>query len=183
MLSRSLLLLLLLAFASVSCTGSRVAVHLEQASIRTIDHATLFPRSSVAQRDRSLRHVLQLNISSQTDLLKYFEERHTQLQVRCWVEGSKDGKEYNGFSVGPIAEKAIGETTSHHYTIYSFIDLEADEVQYKSGKPASTMDLRLARFDALKCHLLGVVKAPVPYPKSNDFIVSSSTFRELLRPK
>ncbi len=179
MLSRSLLLLL--AFASVSCTSSRVAVNLEQASIRTIDHATLFPGSPVVQHDRSLRHVLQLNISSQTDLLKYFEDRHTQLRVRCWVEGSTDRKEYTGFAIGPITEKSIGETTSHHYTIYSFIDLEADDVQYKNGKPASTMDLRLARFDALKCHLLGVVKAPVPYPQSNDLIVSSSTFRELLR--
>lgn len=179
MLARSLLLTL--ALAAVSCTGGRVPVTLDQASIRAIDHATLFPDSPEAQHDRTLRQVLQLKISSQTDLLKYFEERDTQLQVRCSVEGNTDGRKYNGFAIGPIPEKAGGGTLTHRYTIYSFIDLEADDVRYESGSPTSAFNLRSAQFDALKCHLLGVVKAPAPYSKSNDFIVSSSTFHELLR--
>lgn len=41
MLSR--VLLLLFALVTVSCSGGHVAVTLDHASIRVIDHATLFP--------------------------------------------------------------------------------------------------------------------------------------------
>ncbi|MEG3158229.1 hypothetical protein ACKVMH_10125 [Lysobacter zhanggongensis] len=172
-------ILLLLALATVSCSGGRVAVTLDHTSIRVIDHATLFPESPDPHPDRPSRQVLQLNISSQTDLLKYFGDRHTQLQVRCSVDGNTNGRAYNGFAIGPIPEGK--GAIPHRYTIYSFIGLEADEAQYENGKPASTLNLKADRFQALKCHLIGVQKAPVPFPRSNDFVVSASTFHELLR--
>ena len=112
------------------------------------------------------------------------------MQVRCSVEGNANRRAYNGFAIGPLpVERDIGvtqhrarpTTTSHRYTIYSFIDLEADEIEYENGKPASMLNLKVDTFESLKCHLLGVVKAPVPFPRSNYLVVSASTFHELLR--
>jgi hypothetical protein len=174
MLSR--VLVILLSLATTSCSGGRVAVTLDHASVRAIAHATLFPASPVT--DLPSRQVLLLNISSQTDLFEYFRERDTQLQVRCSVNGNANGREYNGFAIGPIPD---GDGALHRYSIYSFIDLKADEARYENGKPASTFNLKADRFQALSCRLVGVQKAPVPFPRSNDLVVSSGTFQELLR--
>jgi hypothetical protein len=186
-------LLFLFALLVVSCSGSRVAVTLDQAAIRAIDHATLFPKYGGSSTDRASRQVLQLSISSETDLPKYFEDQEKQLQVRCSVDGSSDGKAYRGFATGPLPERSYatgnraqqGQITPrnkrYRYIIYAFIDLEADSVEYKNGKPASTLNLKADHFDALTCHLIGVQKAPVPFPRSNDFSVPVSNFHALLR--
>ena len=167
----------LLALTLTSCTGERVSVDLEHASIRSIPHSKLWPDS---KEQRSARDVLQLNISSQTELLSYFRERDKQLQVRCSAHGNSNGRDYSGFAIGPVPELSGVTSPPFHYVIYSFIDLEADDTEYAQGKPASTVDLKSTPFESLTCTLVGVEKAPVPFLRSTDLVVSSKTFHQLV---
>ena len=181
-------LIFLLALSAVACTNplasgpGRVVVKLDQAAIQLVPHSTLFPESS--NKSGAPREALRLSISSQTDLLKYFQEWQRHLQVRCSVDGNVNGRAYKGFAIDLIPEnEELPHPTTlnrYHYTIYAFIDLEADDVEYKGGKPATTLDLKTERFDSLRCHLIGVEKAPVLFPRSNDVSVSAKTFHELL---
>jgi len=170
-----------LALLAVSCSGSRVDVTLDQAVIRSVDHATIFaehlyPGAAVGPP----RQVVQLKISSQTELIKHFTDRGKQLQVRCSVNGTADRKAYSESAFGPFPE-ASSSTTRHHYSIYAYVDLKAHATEYKSGKPVSTLDLKTEQFDSLSCQLVGVEMAPWPFLKSNDLTVSASTFHALLR--
>jgi hypothetical protein len=189
-------ILALLSIATVSCSNplpfgpGRVEVALEDASVRMVAHETLFPESTNAKLRHVPRQVVQFRISSRTDLLKFFEDGHRQLQTRCAVDGSANGKAYNSVGYGPLAEGSehgaasrglTSKPETYYYAVYSFVDLEADDREYKDGKPATTLDLKVDRFDALNCHLLGVEKAPVLFPRSNDFGVSARQFDDLLR--
>ena len=169
----------LLALLVASCSG-RVAVTLDEAAVRTVDQATIFAKYMGSRAEGPARQVLQLKISSQTELLKHFEDQGKQLQVRCSVDGTSNGKAYNDSAFGPFPE-ATSSATRHRYTIYAFIDLKADAAEYKNGKPASTLNLKIDRFDSLRCQLVGVEMAPWPFLKSNQFAVSASTFQALLR--
>jgi hypothetical protein len=166
----------------------RVAINLDRAEVLDVDHATLFPGSPKDPAAPERREALRLVISSQTELLTYFEEWDRQVQVRCAVDGNLNRKSYSGFAIGPLPEgqgTSIGSNATVHkpyrYTVYAFIDLKADDVQYEGGKPASTLNLKTETFGSLKCHLLGVTKAPVLFPRSNDVVLPASTFRTLLR--
>ena len=167
----------LLAVATTACSNpfpfgpGRVEIELEQASVMAVEHATLFPGSQRDVEAPERREALRLLISSATDLQTYFKDQDTQLQVRCAVDGNLNRKSYTGFALGPVPEKSSDRNganaippSSYRYTIYAFIDLEADDVQYEGGKPASKLDLKTETFGSLKCHLLGVTKAPVLFP-------------------
>lgn len=181
--------LALLSIAVVSCSNplpfgpGRVAVTLEDASVRVVENQTLF-----SDTPETLRHVprqvLQLRISSRTDLLKYFEDWDRHLQVRCSVEGSANGKVYENAGYGPRPERIEHGGASrgpYQYTVYAFVDLEADDAEYDLGKPATKLDLKVDHFESVGCHLIGVQKAPVLFPRSNDFVVSGREFHDLLR--
>jgi hypothetical protein len=162
----------------------RVEIKLDQAFIRAVPHEVLFPGSL---RDRDVpkqRNAVVLVISSQTELLSYFKRQDRQLQVRCAVEGNSSNRTYQGFALDPVPEHTFRSNSAsqslYRYTIYSFIDLEADDVAYERGKPATGLDLKTASFASLKCHLLGVIAAPALFPRSNDVVVTASTFRDLL---
>ena len=168
----------LLALILTACSADRVAVDLDQVSIRSIPHSKLWPDS---KDFRSSRNVLQLNISSKTELLTYFREKGKQLQVRCSVHGNSNGRDYSGFAIGPVPEQNGVESAPFHYVIYSFIDLEADDTEYVQGKPASTLNLKRAPFESLTCTLVGVEMAPLPFLRSTDLVIPSTTFQRLLR--
>jgi hypothetical protein len=193
-----LVALLSLSAAAASCTNlmsfgpGRVTVALEYAAVQTVDHIVLFPKSLGEQVNvnRPSRQAIRLNISSGTNLLKYFKDWDRQLQVRCSVVGSANGRAYSGFAVGPFpdtikdAELATLQRPAepkHHYTIYAFIDLVAEDDEYNSGKLATTLNLKSDRFEALACHLLGVTKAPVLFPRSNDVVLQEEQVHALIR--
>lgn len=176
----------LLALGIVGCSNplpvgpGRVDINLDQVEVLLADQASLFPGSSTRSGSPSRREALELVISSRTELLEYFAEWNRQVQVRCSVEGNLNGRSYADVAVFPVTKKPA-LSKSYQYTIYAFIDLKAEDTQYVSGRPAATFDLRTERFESLKCHLLGVTKAPGLFPRSNEIVVSENTFRTLLR--
>jgi hypothetical protein len=176
----------LLALGIVGCSNplpfgpGRVAINLDEAKVLLVDRATLFPGSPASADSPKQRESLELVISSRTELLEYFAKWDRHVQVRCSVEGNLNGRSYKGFAFKPVLKRP-GPSKSYQYTIYAFIDLQADDIEYVAGRPATTFDLRTERFESLKCHLLGVTKAPVLFPRSNDIVVPGSSFRMLLR--
>jgi hypothetical protein len=176
--------LVLLTCLLASCSVERLSITLDEASIRFVDHATLFPNFVATAGSGLKRQVLQLNISSEVDLLDYLKSRGLQTQFRCAVIGNANQKSYGGYGIGPAPEERESVSESprqNHYVVYTFIDLQADAVEYKNGKPESRLDLKSDRFESLSCHVIGVDKAPARFPRSNDIAVSFSTFQELLQ--
>jgi hypothetical protein len=156
----------------------RVDINLQQVKVLLVDHAKLFPGAPQRSGLSDPRAALELTISSPTELLRYFAEWDRQVQVRCSVDGNLNGKSYLGVTTKPVL-KTPGPSKQYEYTVYAFIDLKADDSEYKAGRPATTLDLRTESFEALKCHFLGVTMAPVLFPRSNDVVVSEHTFRTL----
>jgi hypothetical protein len=157
----------------------RVEITLDQTAVRSVSQSVLFSSSGAASSRE--RDVVELQISSATDLIKYFKDWDRQLQVRCGVRGNTNGRQYRGWARGPIPHAKDARDSRFRYTIFSFIDLQADDVEFDGGKPAGTLDLRSGEFGSLNCYLLGVTKAPVLFPRSNDVDVSVDTFRALLK--
>ncbi|WP_202843090.1 hypothetical protein [Luteimonas saliphila] len=67
----------------------RVELKLDQAEVRAVPHEVLFPGSARRAGVPPRRDALVLFVSSEIELLSYFEERHRDLQVRCRVEGNQ----------------------------------------------------------------------------------------------
>lgn len=176
----------LLAIGIVGCSNplpfgpGRVAINMDQVKVLLVDRATLFPGSTTRAGSPNRREALELVISSQTELLGYFAEWNRHVQFRCSVAGNLNGRSYAGFASDPVLKRP-GPSKPYQYTIYAFIDLKAEDNQYVEGRSATTFDLRTEKFESLKCHFLGVTKAPGLFPRSNDVIVSESSFRTLLR--
>jgi len=175
-----------LTFGIVGCSNplpfgpGRVDITLEQVKVLLVDHATLFPESPKRSGSPDRREALELIISSRTELLGYFAEQNRQIQVRCSVEGNSNGRSYTGFATH-AALKTPGSSKPYKYAIYAFIDLKAEDAHYVNGRPATVLDLRTEGFVSLNCYFLGVTKAPVMFPRSNEVVISGSTFRTLLR--
>lgn len=170
---------ILLVLLAASCSGPPVAIILDQAAVRTVDHATLFAKYNASRTDGPPRQVLELRISSQTELLKHFKDHGKQLQVRCSVNGPTNRESYNDSAYGPFPEEA-SYNERHHYVVYAFVDLVAHATEYQSGKPTSTLNLKSDPFDSLSCQLVGVEKAPVPSLRSNKIVISASSLQALL---
>ena len=182
---RAPLLLVLLSIAAASCSNpfsfgpGRVAVSLEEASVRTVENEALFP-GTPANLKHVRRRVIQFRISSRTDLLKYFEDWERQVQVRCSVDGSVNGRAYGNSGYGPRLER-VDQDGDYHYIVAAFVDLKAWDVEREGGKPATTLDLEVDRFESLGCHIIGVQMGPVLFPRTNDFVVAASMVHELIR--
>lgn len=180
----SLAALLALGFAGCSnplpVGPGRVDISLDRVTVVLVDDATLFPGFPTRSGSPEQREALELDISSQTELVEYFAEWNRQVQIRCSVDGNLNGRSYTGVA-RHLAMKRPGELKPFKYTVYAFIDLKALDTHYVSGQPATTLDLKTERFESLKCHFLGVTKAPVLLPRSNDVVVFESTFRTQFR--
>ncbi len=183
-------ILALRTMATVACSSSRVAVTLEEASIRSVENEEIFSGFIPAERRHVQRQVVEFRISSQTDVIKYFEDRRLQIQVRCHVDGNTNGKAYETIGFGPRIDRmendrALRNSTNKpgrfYYVVYSFVDLKAYDVEYKEGKPATTLDLEADRFESLRCRIVGVEMGALIFPRSNDFGVSAKEFHELAR--
>jgi hypothetical protein len=127
------------------------------------------------------RQVLHLSISSQAELIRLFEDRGKQLQVRCSVDGTKDGKSYSDSAFGPFRRRtSSGER--YRYDIYAYVDLQAESADYQNGKPASSIDLRTQPFESLVCQLVGVEMFPVPFLSSTELVVPFNAFLPMVVP-
>lgn len=167
-----------------SCSAERLQINLDKATVRYVDQETLFPENVGATSNGPQRQILELTLSSQVDLLDYLNSRGFQIQVRCSVTGNENGKAYNGYGIGPVPvapATSRGIAKPYQYIAYTFIDLKADAVEYTNGKPESELDLRESKFDSLNCHVIGVDKAPILFPRSNDIVVTFATFQELVQ--
>ena len=158
----------------------RVAVNLDRATVRAVDHAVLFREPRTSPDQKPSRQVLELRISSRTDLLGYLGGGGRHLQVRCDVVGNTNGRRYRDSALGPFPGKAPAGSLVHRYTIDAFMDLQASDVEYEGGKPASTLDLKSSVFHSLRCHLVGVTMGPAFWPRSNDLVVTAAQFRALV---
>jgi len=186
----------LLSLAVAACSNpfpfgpGRVEVTLEDVAVATVENATIFPEAASAV-NRPSRRVVQLKLSTRTDLVQYFKEWDRQIQVRCSVDGTANGRSYHGFSTQPFPDSSGNEVAlpSHPtsgseryvYMVYTFVDLIAQDDEYEGGSPATTLNLMTDQFEALRCHILGVTMAPVLFPVSNDFVVSAAKFHDLYR--
>jgi hypothetical protein len=192
----------MLTIALTSCNNDpfragwvRLAVTLEDAKVERVPYETLFgrPRSFGSSADYE---AIVVRFSSPTDLYDYFREAGKAIQVRCWVDGSSAGDSFGGFGVGPFehgidisrlrrrnADEAVLAPRSdgrHGYTAYVFINLTADSREYKNGSPAMHLDLRTDSWSRIGCHVIGVEMVPLPFPRSNDLVISNERFHELL---
>lgn len=195
-----LLLVIVAAVMAVGCSNplpfgpGRVYVELDNVQVRQLEHEVVFGNDMPSPGERPARDVVQFTISSQADLYPYFKEWDRTIQVRCSVEGNTNGKTYSGFAKGPFNEGTDISRPEHPrwyasrpspttgrfvYTVNAFIDLTAMDIEYKGGKPATTLNLRTEKFDRLACHVLGVTKAPVLFPRTNDFVLGAAEFRKL----
>jgi hypothetical protein len=170
-----------LSMAGCSWEHETVAITLEEARIEAVPLSEIFRSSPMdAAAASSRRHVLRMLISSDTDLEDYFKD--WQLQVRCRVEGAGNGRHYQSSGWGPYVERPQAAAPGKHvYSIYSFVDLDADDVEYDKGKPVSTLELDSQRFDRMGCHLIGVqMQLFGRWARSNDVWLSDADFRTLL---
>jgi len=190
------------AIALTSCNNDpsragwvRLAVTLEDVRIERVPYETLFsrPRSFGSSADYE---AIVVRFSSSTDLHDYFREADKAIQVRCWVDGSSAGDNFDGFGFGPFehgidisrlrrrnaddAALAPRSDGRHEYTTYVFVNLTADSREYKNGSPAMRLDLRTDTWSRIGCHVIGVDMVPLPFPRTNDLVISNERFHKLL---
>ena len=169
----------------------RVTVVTEDIRIAKVSDRTLFGEMiSQSAPIRSLE-VIQFDLSSDADFHSYFEGR--QIQVRCTVDHNLDpsritngyGPYNNGVDLSSspmIRPKDLVLTPRAHdgrfsYLVYAFVDLSATRLIDHSFRqfPLETME-----FSELSCFVIGVTKAPVLFPRSNDFGLSREQFLKLI---
>lgn len=165
---------------------------LDAVTVERVTRGALLPDSDPDWRNVPA-NVVRFDLSSETNLARYFDDWDRMLQPRCAVKGAEDGRHYRGFTVGPLQEgvdismrgphrkEALAFTADatgkYRYTLYAFLDLKADDQQYVDGKPRGTLDLSSQRFRSLQCFVIGVTMAPVIFPKTNTVSVSERDVR------
>jgi len=136
-----------------------------------------------------VRHieVLVFEVSSDSDIRPIFKNR--QIQVRCEVDGKGDSSGYGPFT-GNIDPSTPRKGVKAHrtdepvrsdgrsaYTIYAFASLSATNLI--DGRLVNT-PLESINFSKLSCFIIGVGKAPVLFPRSNEFTLTRAKFENLL---
>lgn len=163
-------------------------VHLRQENVQlaAVPESVLFQPSGLAKTSNKQRDAVRFDFSSEVDLRHYFRDRI--IQTRCEVVGGKLAKQSNWAS-GPYYEgthlsllppevqlKAVDG--KYHYSAYAFADLSATQLIDTSFK---TTPLDQLRFTGLSCFIMGVAKAPVLFPRSNNLVLSDEDFMSQLR--
>lgn len=170
----------------------RVHVNLEQAKVTKISETYLWGEDVIKYRRPGFRKIVEFVISSDTDFQDYFQGR--QLQVRCRVEGASTGNKYSDlgtpfyddFDLSHYKRGQNGTTKltpkdgKFTYTLYSFMDLIANEEGAPIGSPASRLNFEQAGFEKLACFVTGVKKSSILIPRSNDVSMSFEEFGKTL---
>ena len=185
------------SFAISACTNplpfgpGRIEIKLEKAAVERSTRKQVLGRKGMGPDDPV--DFIRIDFSSGTNLIRYFDERDRHIQARCFVSGADDHRTYTSFGVGPIQE-GIDITEANHepeegerlrqvtadryfYTIHAFLDLKADDEEYLNGKPRGTLDLRSRDFENVSCFVIGVIKAPALFPRSNEITMSKAEIR------
>jgi hypothetical protein len=163
-------------------------MHLTQENVQlaAVPEATLFQPFGLAKTSDKQRDVVRFDFSSEIDLRHSLRDRI--VQTRCEVVGGKLAKQSNWAS-GPYYEgthlsllppevqlKAVDG--KYHYSAYAFADLSATQLIDTRFK---TTPLDQLRFTGLSCFIIGVTKAPVLFPRSNNLVLSNEDFMSQLR--
>ena len=179
----------------IPCGPGGTQVALEGADVIEVDSGLLSPQFRASQGDTSQpkrRWALRMRARADLDLNRYFEG--WQVQTRCSVEGAADGRNYStpatpyltssledgSKDAGGLATLAT-KRLPFAFTLYAFVDLDAQDDEYSNGRPRGSLNLRTASFERLSCYLRGVSMAPALYPRTSALTVSEGEFQALLR--
>jgi hypothetical protein len=171
----------------VGCAVQKVRITVDSTRIeRVSDRLLLGTMVSESAPKRELE-VLVFEVSSDSDIRPMFENR--QMQVRCEVDGKGDSSGYgpfaNNFDLSKPGRSAktvgIGAPLRSDgrtvYTIYAFANLSATNLV---GSRFVETPLESINFSKLSCFIIGVTKAPVLFPRSNEFILTRDNFLMIL---
>jgi hypothetical protein len=177
-----------IAVAVLGCMVERVSVVVEATRVEEVSNHILFATVlGDSEPDRGVE-VVAFDISSDVELKRYFEDR--LIQVRCLVDGAGDstgfGPYYRGTDLSTISSDALkgyqiaprSSDGRYAYTVYAFANLAATRLvdsQFQSTP------LEAMTFSRVSCFIVGVTKAPVLFPKSNEFILTRDQFQALVR--
>jgi hypothetical protein len=192
-MNKSIGVMLCLACLLSACTNplpfgpGRVKVKLENAELVSVPESILFQRLlGSAHESAKRRDTIQFTFTSETDLLDYFRERI--VQFRCNVDGARlrnqsnwgSGPYYEGTHLSLLPRDAVPETVegAYHYSAYAFVDFAASEDVEGSSHFTPLDELQ---FTQLSCFIIGVDKAPVIFPRSNNLVLSHEAFLSKLR--
>jgi hypothetical protein len=175
----------------------RISLVLIGASVERVSSTILFGTSRVAPPPVTEHETLHLRFSSSIDLYDYFASWERSIQVRCHVDGSANGYTYTDFGRGPYeaginiselrrqrgdsAPPPSGSSGEHEYSVFAFPDLTASDEIFERGQPRSYIHLDTDGWSTLSCYVIGVIKAPALFPRSNDLLVNADQFHALLR--
>lgn len=164
----------------------RVKVALERAQVVAAPRRLLFQNFGDSATDETTRDAVKFVFTSKTDLHEYLRDRI--IQFRCRVKGA--GADYESFGRGPYYQDTLIELLPpsarlekiagrHEYSAYAFVGLSVDTETADGGFEDTPLDQ--LQFSRLSCFIIGVEKAPVLWPRSNDLVLSYEDFMSQLR--
>jgi hypothetical protein len=161
----------------------RISVSNEGAQIVEVPTRKIY----ISESDKKVS-AIRFDLSSETDLHSYFDGLN--IQIRCALN---DNEYADSFGSGPfvgsgsvnLAAPYNGMTASQQrsdgryiYTVYAFGDLSASRLENHTFK---RYPLETLQFSKLSCFIVGVTKAPVLFPRSNEFILTHDQFLTALK--
>jgi hypothetical protein len=171
----------------IGCATERVKMTVDSTRIEQVSDRLLFGTMVSESAPMHQLEVLVFEVSSDVDIRPIFENR--QIQVRCEVDGKGDSSGYGPFNgnvnlstpwknVKAARMGAPLRTDGRSaYTVYAFANLAATNLV--DGRFVDT-PLESMNFSKLSCFISGVTKAPVFFPRSNEFILTHAKFLNLL---
>ena len=186
-LRKSLTLIIVATIALVGCAVERVRLTVDSTRIDRVSDHVLFGSMIRESAPTRLLDVLVFEVSSDGDISSIFENR--QIQVRCKVDGKGESFGYGPFdgNINISAPRqnlaAVPNATPHRsdgrsvYTVYAFANLAATDLV--DGQFIDT-PLEIINFSELSCFVIGVAKAPVFFPRSNELTLTRSKFLDLV---
>ena len=188
--------LLLFSLITSGCASiTTVDVKLEKASITKKD--TIFMHGSLpwnynneSYNPNETKEYIQLDISSKKELYHHFvKDWNRILQTRCNVSCKKCNASSDIAAFGPFYKNInildINNSKPHieknedgmfHYSIYTYRNLKSNE-HYTHGQKIP--EISQGNFDSLSCYVIGVTKAPVIFPRSNNFSITGKEFNKI----
>ena len=161
------------------CQVQRVKLTVDETRIeRVSDHVIYGSMISDSEPTREVE-VLVYEVSSGVDITPVFEDR--QIQVRCKVDGKGDPMGYGPFErQEPTAARSTVPPRSdgrHAYTIYAFTNLATTNLV---GTQFVDTPLESISFSEISCFVIGVIKAPALFPRSNELTLTRAKFLDLV---
>ena len=175
------------AISLLGCAVERIRITVDSTRIDRVSDRLLFGTMVSESAPMRQIEVLVFEVSSDSDIRPIFEDR--QIQVRCEVDGKGDSRGYGPFDGNfdlstprkSVKADRISEPIRSHgrsaYTIYAFTSLSATNLI--DGRFVDT-PLESINFSELSCFIVGVEKAPVLFPRSNEFTLTRAKFLDLL---